>query len=203
MDLGVEAEFNHLQGDRPFFFLECILTVYLLISQGVMSDKFLMPSLENISERYGFNKSIAGLLIAVGISIPELVITIISFQKHGTKMTEFGLATVFGSIPFVIAFVPAVSYFAIFGVRNPRPALTQREIKQTENLLPVFLRDVGFLIIGLLTFHFIMEFPSINFTQALGFLSLFVLYAVISGMMQHQRSQRNQKDEEEAIQAQN
>ena len=94
-----------------------------------MSDKFLMPSLENISKRYGFNKSIAGLLIAIGISIPELVITIISFQKHGTKMTEFGLATVFGSIPFVMAFVPGVSYFAIFGVRNQRPALTQREIQ--------------------------------------------------------------------------
>ena len=79
MDLGIEAEFIHLQGDAPFFFVECIVAVYLLISQSIMSDKFLMPSIENISNRYGFNKGIAGLLIATGISIPELVITILSF----------------------------------------------------------------------------------------------------------------------------
>ena len=44
-------------------------------------------------------------------------------------MTEFGLATVFGSIPFVIAFVPAASYFAVYGIRNPRPELTPKEMK--------------------------------------------------------------------------
>ena len=79
MVAGIESEFIQLQGDAPFFYLECLVTVYLLISQSIMSDKFLMPSLENISRRYGFNRGIAGLLIAVGISIPELVITILSF----------------------------------------------------------------------------------------------------------------------------
>ena len=188
MVVGIESEFIHLQGDAPFFYLECLVTVYLLISQSIMSDKFLMPSIENISNRYGFNKGIAGLLIATGISIPELVITILSFQKHGTKMTEFGLATVFGSIPFVIAFVPAVSYFAIYGIRKSRPPLTPKEMKQTQDLLPVFIRDVAFLIIGLLSFYFILDFPSINVTQAIAILVLFVIYAILSVFMQHQRT---------------
>ena len=87
-----------------------------------------MPSLENISKRYGFNSSVAGLLIAIGVSIPELVVTILSFQRHGTKMCEFGLATVFGSVCFATSMIPATSYFLNYGIRNPRPAETPKEI---------------------------------------------------------------------------
>ena len=94
-----------------------------------MSEKFLMPSLENIAKRYGFNSSVAGLLIALGISIPELVVTMLSFQRHGTKMCEFGLATVFGSVCFATSLIPSVSYFINYGIRNPRPPETPNEIQ--------------------------------------------------------------------------
>ena len=126
--LDVEQMFTHAQGDSPFFIAELVVTVYLLLSQGIMSEKFLMPSLENISKRYGFNSSIAGLLIAVGVSIPELVVTILSFQRHGTKMAEFGLATVFGSVCFATSLIPAASYFMNYGIKHPRPPETPSEI---------------------------------------------------------------------------
>ena len=77
--LNIEEGFEQLQGDRPFFYLELIVTLYFLLSQGIMSEKFLMPSLENISKRYGFNSSVAGLLMGFGIAVPDIAVTTISF----------------------------------------------------------------------------------------------------------------------------
>lgn len=80
-----------------------------------------MPSLVNVSNKYGLSKSITGILVAFGIAVPELAVTMLSFEKHGTKMTEFGLAAVFGGIPFCVAAVPAIAYLLNYGVRKPRP----------------------------------------------------------------------------------
>ena len=77
--IEIEQQFTHLQGDSPFFYAELVVTVYLLLSQGIMSEKFLMPSLENISKRYGFNSSIAGLLVGFGIAVPDIAVTTLSF----------------------------------------------------------------------------------------------------------------------------
>ena len=118
-----------LQGDGPFFYFECVLTVYLLLAQGIISEKFLMPSLENISKKYKLSATIAGILIAFGIAVPELSVTLISFQRHGIKMTEFGLATVFGSVCFCTTFVPAFAHLVNFGIRKPRPELTKEEVE--------------------------------------------------------------------------
>lgn len=97
--------------------MECLATVYLLLSQGIMSEKFLMPALENISQKYQLSATIAGILIAFGIAVPELAVTLISFQHHGIKMTEFGLATVFGSVCFCVTIVPAFAHLLNFGLR--------------------------------------------------------------------------------------
>ena len=68
-----------MQADGPFFVAECVLTIYLLLAQGVMAEKFLMPSLQNISVRYKLSATIAGILIAFGIAVPELAVTLLSF----------------------------------------------------------------------------------------------------------------------------
>ena len=151
-----EQSFILLQGDSPFFGVECVATLYLLLSQSIISEKFLMPSLDNISNKYNFNASGAGILIAFGISIPELAVTLLSFQRHGIKMTEFGLATVFGSVCFATTFIPAFAYLVNFGVRESRPALTSDEKIQNEKLMPVFLRDMGFICIGLVLFYLML-----------------------------------------------
>ena len=58
---------------------ECFLTVYLLMSQGIMADKFLLPSMIKICNEYNLSKPIGGVLIAVGVSMPELTATMLSF----------------------------------------------------------------------------------------------------------------------------
>lgn len=190
-----------MQGHRTFFCGELVIVIYLLISQGVMSEKFLMPSLENISKRYGLNSGIAGLLIAIGVSIPELVVTILSFSKHGTKMTEFGLATVFGSVCFATTFIPAAAYLMNYGIRNPRPTETPIEKQQRDNLLPQYLRDMTFIIVGLSMFWYCLKDNTIKFSHCLSFFFLSIIYITLTFSMQYQRSLRDaeqaKKKEEE------
>lgn len=76
---------------------------------ALIAEKFLMPSLLNISKRYSLSKDITGILVAIGSSVPEMTTTILSFMKHGVKMTEFGIASNIGTAVFVITVVPAVA----------------------------------------------------------------------------------------------
>ena len=48
----IEDDFIQMQGKFWLFLLEAFATMYLMLSQGVISDKFLMKSLENITHRY-------------------------------------------------------------------------------------------------------------------------------------------------------
>lgn len=68
-----------------------------------------MPSLLNISRRYGMSRDVTGIIVAIGNSVPELTTTMLSFLKHGVKMTEFGLASNVGCAIFTITVVPAVA----------------------------------------------------------------------------------------------
>jgi len=76
---GLEEDFIQLQGNFWLFLVEAVLTLYLMLSQGVIADKFLMKSLENITSRYGLSQAVAGILIAFGVAVPEVVVTILSF----------------------------------------------------------------------------------------------------------------------------
>ena len=51
----IEEDFIQMQGNVWLFVVEAILTLYLMLSQGVIADKFLMKSLENITTRYGLS----------------------------------------------------------------------------------------------------------------------------------------------------
>ena len=92
------------------------------MSQGVIADKFLLPSMFNICNKYTLSKPIGGVLIAVGSSISELSATMLSFQRHGVKMTEFGLALVIGGLAFSASMVPVIGYLLNFGFKTKRPA---------------------------------------------------------------------------------
>lgn len=117
----IEHKLIHLQAYLWVFIVECFITVWLLMCQGVMADKFLMPCMQKICKNYELSPSIGGVLIAVGVSMPELTATMVSFQSHGVKMTEFGLALVMGGAVFADLCIPAVAYAMNFGCRKKRP----------------------------------------------------------------------------------
>jgi Ca2+/Na+ antiporter len=133
-----------------------------MLSQGVIADKFLMKSLENISSRYNLSQSIAGMLIAFGVAVPEVVVTILSFQRHGIKMTEFGMATILGSVCFATCFIPAAAHLATYGLQKPKPELTDQERESNQKLLQIFVRDMAFIIIGLALFYYFLSVGAIT-----------------------------------------
>ena len=49
---GLEDAFIEAQSSLPLFIFEMFVTVYLLMVQGIMAEKFLMPSLNNLSKFY-------------------------------------------------------------------------------------------------------------------------------------------------------
>ena len=149
------------------------------MAQGIMSDKFLMPALENISVKYKLSATVAGLLIAFGIAVPELAVTMLSFQRHGVQMTEFGLANVFGSVAFCVTFVPAIAYLVNYGLFKAKPELTEAEVKKNESLMVAFLRDMSFLILGEVLFYFFMEIQSLTVGNCIILLALFAVYIAI------------------------
>ena len=71
-----------------------------------------------ICSEYKLSKSIGGVLIAVGCSMPELAAAMLSFRHHGVKMTEFALALVFGGVAFATSMIPVVAYILNFGILN-------------------------------------------------------------------------------------
>jgi Ca2+/Na+ antiporter len=117
----LEEDFIKAQGNTKLVVIECLITLYLMLNQGVIAEKFLMHSLENITTRYNLSQNIAGILVAFGVAVPEVVVTILSFQRHGIKMTEFGVATIFGSVCFATAFVPAAAHLVNYGLKDSRP----------------------------------------------------------------------------------
>ena len=107
----IDTEFYKLQENMAFFIFEIVFSLYLLLNLGLIAEKFLMPSLMNISRRYNMSRDLTGILVALGNLVPELTTTILSFLKHGVKMTEFGVACNVGTSVFVVTVVPAVAMF--------------------------------------------------------------------------------------------
>jgi Ca2+/Na+ antiporter len=96
-----------MQASKDFFALEVVFALYVLLNLALVAEHYLMPSLLNISRRYGLNRDLTGIVVAVGNSVPELTTTLLSFYKHGVKMTEFGVASNVGCALFTITVVPA------------------------------------------------------------------------------------------------
>jgi Ca2+/Na+ antiporter len=101
--------YNELQQYPAFFAIEVVFSFYLLIFLALLAEKYLLPSLLNISKRYNLSKDWTGILVAVGNLIPELAMTMLSFMQHGVKMTEFGVACNIGCASFTLTMVPGLA----------------------------------------------------------------------------------------------
>jgi Ca2+/Na+ antiporter len=93
-------------------------------------------------------------------------------------MTEFGVATILGSVCFATCFIPAVAHLANYGLREPKPQSSELEIAQNNKLLSVFMRDMAFIIAGLISLYYFLAVGSITQLNLVLFLLMFVAYAV-------------------------
>ena len=110
-------------------------------------------------------------------------------------MTEFGLATVFGSVCFCTTFVPAFAYLVNFGVKQARPELTAEEKEQNKSLLLAFTREMVFIIAGLCLFYYFLSAESLSLGQCLILLLLFAFYVAVVCVQQWKANQHQKQEE--------
>ena len=94
------------------------MSFYILMFLAIISEKFLMPALLNISKRYKLSKDLTGIVVAIGNLAPELATTTLSFLSHGVKMTEFGIACNLGASCFSVTMVPAIAILLTHGQKS-------------------------------------------------------------------------------------
>ena len=84
-----------------------LLSVFAL---AVVTDKFFIPSLDEISRRLKLSDEVAGAsLMAIGSSAPELAIALMALFTAGGAHSDVGIGTIVGSAVFNILVITGVS----------------------------------------------------------------------------------------------
>jgi len=137
--------------------------------------------MQAVSEKYRISKTIAGVLIALGVTLPEVIITMISFQHHGVKMIEFALACNFGAAAYNYTIIPAMAYLLNFGVISKRPPQPTDVKFQVENqrYQDGLILNSCFFVLSCIAYYFQLSNSSISLWGAILQLCIFVSYIVI------------------------
>ena len=93
---------------------------------AVMTDRFFIPSLDEISRRLKLSDEVAGAsLMAIGSSAPELAIALMALFTGGGRHSDVGIGTIVGSAVFNILVITGVSavvagglHIHVFAVRR-------------------------------------------------------------------------------------
>ena len=94
-------------GDALLSLAAILLAVFVL---AVLTEKFFIPSLDEISRRLKLSDEVAGAsLMAIGSSAPELAIALIALFSGGGAHSDVGIGTIVGSAVFNILVITGVS----------------------------------------------------------------------------------------------
>ena len=94
-------------GDVLLSLAAILVSVFVL---AVATDKFFIPSLDEISRRLKLSDEVAGAsLMAIGSSAPELAIALMALFSDGGAHSDVGIGTIVGSAVFNILVITGVS----------------------------------------------------------------------------------------------
>ncbi len=94
-------------GDVGLSLAAILLSVFAL---AIVTDKFFIPSLDEISRRLKLSDEVAGAsLMAIGSSAPELAIALMALFTAGGAHSDVGIGTIVGSAVFNILVITGVS----------------------------------------------------------------------------------------------
>ncbi|XP_042510299.1 cation/calcium exchanger 2-like [Macadamia integrifolia] len=139
-----------------------VVLFYLL---GNTASEYFCSSLESLSRVLKLSPAIAGVtLLSLGNGAPDGFSSLVSFT--GTGARRVGLNSVVGGTFFVSCVV--VGLISRFMVPHPI------SIDKSD-----FVRDICFLLLGVLSLTFIMIIGAINVWGAMVFVSLYFLYVIV------------------------
>ncbi len=106
--------------------LSLALILAAVVVLAVITDRFFIPSLDEISRRLKLSDEVAGAsLMAMGSSAPELAIALMALFSGGGEHSDVGIGTIVGSAVFNILVITGVSavvagglHIHVFAVRR-------------------------------------------------------------------------------------
>ena len=106
--------------------LSLALILIAVLVLAVVTDRFFIPSLDEISRRLKLSDEVAGAsLMAMGSSAPELSIALIALFAGGGEHSDVGIGTIVGSAVFNVLVITGVSavvagglHIHVFAVRR-------------------------------------------------------------------------------------
>lgn len=89
-----------------------------IFALAMLTDKFFIPSLDEISSRLQLSDEVAGAsLMAIGSSAPELAIALLALFTSGGAHSDVGIGTIVGSAVFNILVITGLSAVVAGGLR--------------------------------------------------------------------------------------
>ena len=131
------------------------------------ADEFLCPSLQEISKTFRLSNSLAGVtLLAFGGGAPDVFASLSAAQGGDIEGIEMAISVLLGSSLSVLAMINASVIH-----HSPSDIEVNRKF---------FVRDVGFLLAGLLLLLYsITVRHSIDLTMSVIFIALYAAYVVV------------------------
>ncbi|CAD8102975.1 unnamed protein product [Paramecium primaurelia] len=143
---------------------------YVLSGQTYLSNEYLMPCLESLSTKWHLSETGTGILMALGMSIPELTTNILSCFKSSRIGYGFGAIVGSGVFDFTVCF----GLMSLFSNYYHKRALRMN--------LKALMRDIYVYLLTLLFLTFVFWDYEISLTEAL-ILTLFypsyLLYSLV------------------------
>ncbi len=138
-----------------------IAAIYLL---AIVTDGFFIESLDAIAHKLNLPHNVAGAsLMAMGSSMPELSIALITLVRAGGEYSDIGVGNIVGSAVFNILVITGASALI-------RPARITR---------PVIIRDCLVYTISILLLLGVYVDGHVTLGETLIFLGLYVVYILI------------------------
>jgi K+-dependent Na+/Ca+ exchanger-like protein len=168
-------------GDVLLSLAAILLSVFVL---AVLTDRFFIPSLDEISRRLKLSDEVAGAsLMAIGSSAPELAIALMALFTGGGAHSDVGIGTIVGSAVFNILVITGVSAVVAGGLH-----------------IHIFAvgRDIVYYLISIVYLGLVFFDGHVSLIEAVLGLAGYVVYMIVLVIWKYLAPA---EDEDEAVEA--
>ncbi len=160
--------------DIVYVFFLVILIIFLMISTGIIVDKFLINSLENACKKYNLSQTTQGYLLAIGSSIPEFATNLMATL---TSKSNIGIGAIFGSGAFNLTIGFGIASF-----------FCKNSLKLS---FCYFTRDIFVYLCSLFCLNIFLATKRINIYQIMTLILLWPIYIMSVNVCQNDDNNLN------------
>ena len=151
-----------------------ILIIFLMVSTGIIVDKFLINSLENACKKYNLSQTTQGYLLAIGSSIPEFATNLMATL---TSKSNIGIGAIFGSGAFNLTI--GFGFASFFCKNNLKLSFCY------------FTRDIFVYLCSLFCLNIFLATKRINIYQIMTLILLWPIYIMSVNVCQNDDNNLN------------